>query len=196
MAKLTDFFTEVTLASQSIARKALLEDMGMSVLVATTNADESHQETDPSLAVQLLAERKLASYRQHHPVYKGAVLTCDTLVSCKDLLLGKASSRKEAKKQLTLFTNYSQVVHSGWALWYDNKIFVGNDQAKVIFKKLDEHSIEKYLDCGEWVGAAGSYRIQGQGKELVQSIEGDIATVIGLPLLQISAILQTNCARL
>ena len=87
-------------------------------------------------------------------------------------------------------------MHSGWALWFNDTLYDGFDEATVIFKPLDEQMIEEYLDLGEWRGAAGSYRIQERGKELVQGVKGDIATVIGLPLLQISEILADNCARL
>lgn len=196
MAKLDDFLPSVVLASQSIARKKLLEEMGLTVTVEPTRCDESHQETDPAKAVHLLALRKMEGYRSVHRRYEGAVLTCDTLVWCDGMLLGKPANRKEAKAQLQFQSAKAQSVHSGWALWFNDTLYDGFDEATVLFKDLDERTIEEYLDLGEWRGAAGSYRIQERGKELVQSIRGDIATVIGLPLLQISEILERNCARL
>lgn len=195
MARLHDFFTSVVLSSQSVARKRLLEEQGLVVAVDPTHCDEDHQETDPAKAVHLLAKRKMAEYRKDHPQYASVVITCDTLVSCEGKLIGKPANRKEAREQLGMFSDKAQVVHSGWALWFQNKVYDGCDEARVLFKALDETMIEAYLDLGEWEGAAGSYRIQERGKELVLSVEGDIATVIGLPLLQISEILNRNCAR-
>lgn len=189
MARLEDFFSSVVLASQSVARKRLLEDLGLRVVTEPTHCDESHQESDPATAVHLLARRKLQQYMSLHTQYEGVVITCDTLVSCEGLLIGKPENREEALTQLRLFNNKAQVVHSGWALWYQDKVYDGCDEALVLFKALDDETIEKYLDLGEWRGAAGSYRIQERGKELVERVEGDIATVIGLPLLQISEIL-------
>ncbi len=196
MAKLNDFFVSVVLASESVARKRLLEELGLEVSIEATHLDESHQEKDPAKAVHLLAKRKMEGYRAMHHTYEGAVITCDTLVSCDNMLLGKPHDRKEAKAQLQMLSNRSQKVHSGWALWFNDTLYDGFDEATVIFKALDEQMIEEYLDLGEWRGAAGSYRIQERGKELVESVQGDIATVIGLPLLQISEILASNCARL
>lgn len=196
MPRLNEFFTSVVLASKSVARKRLLEELGLTVTIEPTHCDESHQETDPAKAVHLLAKRKMEGYRSAHPDYEGAVITCDTLVSCGDMLLGKPSSREEAKAQLQMFSSKSQVVHSGWALWLNDRLYDGSDEATVLFKALDEKAIEEYLDLGEWRGAAGSYRIQERGKELVERVQGDIATVIGLPLLQISEIIACNCARL
>lgn len=195
MASLHDFFTSVVLASKSVARKKLLEEMGLRVTIEPTHCDESHQETDPAKAVHLLAKRKMAGYMSLHPQYEKAVITCDTLVFCEGQLIGKPADRAQAKEQLRMFSNKAQVVHSGWALWYENTLYDGSDAAQVLFKALDDTTIEKYLELGEWKGAAGSYRIQERGKELVQCVEGDIATVIGLPLLQISEILGRNCAR-
>lgn len=195
MAKLTDFFTSIQLASQSVARKKLLEDLGLHVTTETTHCDETHQESDPAKAVHLLARRKLEGYMQIHSHYEGVVITCDTLVSCEGMIIGKPADREEAKAQLLLFSGKSQKVHSGWALWFNDKVYDGFDEALVIFKPLDEKTIETYLDLGEWRGAAGSYRIQEEGKALIHSVQGDIATVIGLPLLQISEILANNCAR-
>lgn len=195
MARLNDFFTSVVLASKSVARKKLLEDLGMHVTIAATHCDESHQESDPAKAVHLLAKRKMAEYMKEHKQYEGVVITCDTLVSYEGMLIGKPDNREEAKAQLDLFSNKTQVVHSGWALWYQDRIYDGSDKAIVHFKLLDETAIEQYLNLEEWKGAAGSYRIQERGKELIQNVQGDIATVIGLPLLQISEILASNCAR-
>ena len=68
--------------------------------------------------------------------------------------------------------------------------------AVTVLTSMDEKTMEEYPDLGEWGGAAGSYRIQERGKELVEAVRGDIATVIGLPLMQISEILACDCARL
>ncbi|NBK24577.1 MAG: septum formation protein Maf [Spirochaetia bacterium] len=195
MARISDFFTSIVLASQSVARKRLLEENGISVTTEPTHCDESHQQADPAKAVHLLAKRKMAEYRKTHTQYEGPVITCDTLVSCEGMLIGKPEDRQEARDQLRLFSGKVQVVHSGWALWFQDTLYDGSDEAKVLFRVLDERTIEAYLELGQWRGAAGSYRIQERGKELVRSVEGDIATVIGLPLLQISEILACNCAR-
>ncbi|MDT4762866.1 Maf family protein [Sphaerochaeta sp. PS] len=195
MAILLDFFPSLVLASQSVARKRLLQEMGLEVSIEPTQCDESHQEGDPAKAVHLLAKRKLQAYLSTHAKVAVPILTCDTLVWCDGKLIGKPSCRQEAKEQLLLFSNKSQEVHSGWALWFNNRVYDGVDSATVLFKDLDEQQIERYLDLGEWEGAAGSYRIQERGKELVSKVEGDLNTVIGLPLLQISEILACDCAR-
>nr|WP_320130385.1 Maf family protein [uncultured Sphaerochaeta sp.] len=187
---------KLILASQSPARKKLLEDLGIIVSVSPTDCDESHGQEAPSDIVNLLARRKLDAFKAMHPLYTLPVLTCDTLVFCDGNLIGKAATRKEAFSQLASFCGKTQAVFSGWALWYRDKLYSDTDIAYVTFKQLNCKIIDDYLDTKEWIGAAGSYRIQGRGKELVSEIVGDFTTVIGLPLSQISEILGTNCARL
>lgn len=55
-------------------------------------------------------------------------------------------------------------------------------ESRVTFRELDNETIERYLASGEWRGRAGGYAIQGRGSSLVESIDGDVANVIGLPV--------------
>ena len=67
------------------------------------------------------------------------------------------------------------------------------DTASVFFKALNDEEISAYLDTNEWQGAAGGYRLQKTGYTLVERIEGDWTTVVGLPLKMIlDFILKTN----
>jgi len=189
---LADFATllpSLILASGSVARKALLESLGVQVRVHATGSDETHSETDPAKVTELLAKRKLATFREVHPSYEIPVLSCDTMISFQGSLIGKPKDRGEAFAQLSQFDGRKHEVHSGWALWYQDHLYSGTDLAVVCFKRLGEERIRSYLETGEWRGAAGSYRLQGAGRDLVERIDGDEATVIGLPLLQISEIL-------
>jgi septum formation protein len=170
----------------------LLENLGIEVTVMPTHCDESFEFTEPGKVVSSLALRKLEAFKQAHGYGMASVLCCDTLVFFEGKLVGKAESKEEAFSQLASFSGKTQSVHSGWALWYSNTLFSGSDTAYVTFKNLDEKTIEEYLDCNEWVGAAGSYRIQQRGGSLVSKVEGDFTTVIGLPLSQISEILLTT----
>ncbi len=86
---------------------------------------------------------------------------------------------------LKSLSNQNQTVYSAIAIIDDGKITTFSDSTKVIFKKLTDLQINEYLDTNEWVGKAGGYAIQGIGKCLVDQIEGDIETVIGLPVRMI-----------
>ena len=52
------------------------------------------------------------------------------------------------------------------------------------FKDIQDE-IDDYLSHDEWKGKAGAYAIQGEASKFVDHIEGDIDTVIGLPVKRI-----------
>jgi septum formation protein len=52
----------------------------------------------------------------------------------------------------------------------------------VAFRELDDETIGRYLDSGEWRGRAGGYAIQGLGSMLVDRLHGDFSNVVGLPV--------------
>jgi septum formation protein len=53
---------------------------------------------------------------------------------------------------------------------------------KVLFARLTDEMIDWYIGTGEWRGAAGGYRVQGQGARFIKSMVGLESTVIGLPV--------------
>lgn len=189
MADFATMFPSIILASGSIARKKLLQSEGVEVTVCPTNCDESHDDTDPAAVVLMLAKRKMQAYLASHAMGEKPVLSCDTLISFDGELIGKPIDKTHAHAQLSRFSGNSHTVYSGWALYYQNKLYSGTAETTVVFKQLDEEMIESYLENGEWKGAAGSYRLQETGRSLIESIIGDEDTIIGLPLSQISEIL-------
>ena len=56
------------------------------------------------------------------------------------------------------------------------------DESEVTFNKLTEEQIDEYIATGECFGKAGAYAAQGGGDALIQQIDGNVDTVIGLPV--------------
>ncbi len=56
------------------------------------------------------------------------------------------------------------------------------DESEVTFNKLSEEKIDEYVASEECFDKAGAYAAQGKGKALIQQIDGNIDTVIGLPV--------------
>ena len=61
--------------------------------------------------------------------------------------------------------------------------------AVVRMKPFDELVYDRYLGTRESLGKAGAYSIQGEGGDLVDSIDGDFTAVVGLPLRLVSQLL-------
>ena len=59
--------------------------------------------------------------------------------------------------------------------------YVDADETDVTFKPYDEKLVETYLATGDWHDKAGAYGIQSGAGPLVDHVEGDVETIIGLP---------------
>jgi septum formation protein len=64
------------------------------------------------------------------------------------------------------------------------------EESTVTFRVLTEEEIEAYVATGEPLDKAGSYAIQGEGRALVESFNGDYANIVGLPVDRLVMILQ------
>jgi nucleoside triphosphate pyrophosphatase len=58
----------------------------------------------------------------------------------------------------------------------------------VTFRQLDEELLDWYVGTGEWRGRSGGYAIQGEGKRLAVSVDGEVENVVGLPLSMLAAL--------
>jgi nucleoside triphosphate pyrophosphatase len=55
-------------------------------------------------------------------------------------------------------------------------------RSRVTFRELSLRRIERYVSTGEPLDKAGAYAIQGEGRRLVESYDGCLANITGLPL--------------
>lgn len=186
-----DGIKTIVLASASPARKKLLEEQGLKVLVRPTGCNEDCNLTDPAAVVTELATRKLRSWMDSadfDPTLPA--LACDTLISLNGQLIGKAHSEEEARNQIRAFSSNTHTVFSGYALYIDGTVFSGFDSTDVTFRKIEETELDVYIAGGTWKGAAGSYHIHGSADRFIERTQGSTATVIGLPLEKISDIIR------
>lgn len=179
------------LASSSPNRKALLEKGGIHVDTFAPEADESRIGDTPDEKVEGIAKRKIMAYISS-PAYdeNRLAIAADTLVLFGNELLGKPRDRNEADAILHMLSGNKQTVISAAAVKLPGRdAIIISDRADVIFRPLSDEEIEEYLDTGEWQGAAGGYRLQKTGYTLIDYIDGDWTTVVGLPLKKIIEII-------
>ena len=185
---------DIILASSSPNRKKLLEAGGTHVSVYVPEIDEERIGATPDDIVMSIARRKIEAYLAS-PAFDGSRLAvaADTLVLIGGQLLGKPGGDGEAAAMLSMLSGRTQTVISSAGLYIPKMgRMVISDEADVVFRPLSEEDIEAYADTGEWMGAAGGYRLQKTGFSLVERIDGDWTTVVGLPLL---AIMRASCRR-
>ncbi len=116
----------------------------------------------------------------------GAVLGADTAVVLDETtVLGKPADRDEARRMLSALASREHVVMTAVCLVGAEAVREFVDQTTVRFRPFGPAHLNWYLDRGEWHGRAGAYAIQGSGASLVERVEGDFTTVVGLPMAQL-----------
>ena len=157
----------LTLASSSENRRKMLEDAGITLRIYSPNIEEKKTGSSFSEILRNISRMKMENY-----------------ISFSGSLLGKPESRKEAFEMLSLFSSKAQEVITGITVYNKNSRSVRTESviSRVIFKSLSDDEINEYLDTGDYIGAAGAYRIQKNGYRLISRIEGSWSNVVGLPL--------------
>ncbi len=183
-AELVKRYPVIVLASSSPNRTSLLMSLGIKVINKPQDILELSNEREPRFIVRELALDKLKSYMDSKEFDSTLpALSADTLVCTDGHLAGKPKDREDAFKMLSSFSGKEQQILSGFALYLPGLDIINSyDITTVRFKPLSTDVINTYLDCGEYVGAAGGYKIQMKGFELMESIEGSFSNAIGLPL--------------
>ena len=139
--------------------------------------------------VQSFALGKAQSVARQEP---GAiVLGSDTVIELDHDVLGKPADLAEARAMLRRLAGRDHQVLTAVALVCSARAIdvVALSTAVVRMKPFDEQVHEHYLATEESLGKAGAYSIQGEGGDLVDSIDGDFPTVVGLPLRLVARLL-------
>ena len=175
------------LASSSPNRKALLEAGGSHVDVFIPSTDEEKSGSTPVQTVSRIADGKIKAYLSSSSYDPTRIaIAADTLVLIDGELLGKPSSEEDAWTMLRKLSGRTQTVISAAGVKLPGQdSIVLTDTADVVFRTLTDDEIGAYISTGEWQGAAGGYRLQKTGYRLVDRIDGDWTTVVGLPLKKI-----------
>ena len=118
------------------------------------------------------------------------VLGADTTVVIRDEILEKPTDASDALRMLQKLQGRTHQVVTSVALVADEVIHQATDVTNVMFRKLSDDFLEAYVGTGEPMDKAGAYGIQGFGAALVERIDGDFFSVMGLPLRLVLELLE------
>ena len=170
----------VVLASASPRRSELLAQIGMSFEVMPTDIDETeHPGEDPVSYVRRLAIEKAQAAQVDDGVI---VIAADTTVDLDGMILAKPSDDSDALRMLGLLAGRTHQVHTGMAIRYQGRVAAEVKTSLVTMKASDDQWLRWYVATGEPHGKAGAYGIQGAAAVFVDSVQGSVTNVIGLPL--------------
>jgi septum formation protein len=118
------------------------------------------------------------------------VLGADTTVVVRDEVLEKPADEADALRMLRKLQGRTHQVVTSVALVAGERVHQATDITNVVFRRLAEATLRDYVATGEPMDKAGAYGIQGYGAALVERIEGDFFSVMGLPVRLVLALLE------
>lgn len=172
------------LASSSRYRAELLRRLRLDFRQQAADIDETPQRGEaPAALAQRLAVQKAQAIALRNP--GSWVLGSDQVVAAGLKLLGKPGNRARAIAQLSLLSGKSVQFVTAVALVRDDEpARCALDTTVVRFRKLSRTEILRYVDAEPAFDCAGSFKCEGLGIALCESIEcRDPTALIGLPLI-------------
>jgi septum formation protein len=171
----------LVLASGSPRRRDILRQLGLDPEVRPADVDERLLAgEDPGEHVRRLAREKAARVLESET--DALVIGGDTIVVLDDEVLGKPTNADEAVAMLVSLAGRTHQVLSGIAVADAGRTVDALIRTSVRFRSFDRDTARRYVDTGEPMDKAGAYGIQGLGAALVEGVEGDYYSIVGLPV--------------
>ena len=184
---------KIILASKSKVRKEILDNNNIESLVVPSNVDEDivkisllKEKASPEIISKNLAELKAnkVSLKKTNEIVLGA----DSVIDLNGELISKPENRKEAMNILKKLNGQKHNLISSVCISKNNRmVWNFTDKAELTMKNFADSDLEKYLSkiSDEKLYAYNVYQIEGEGRKLFSSIEGDENTIMGLPVQKI-----------
>ena len=189
---------KIILASKSKVRKEILDKNNIKSFVVPSNVDEDivkisllNEKASPEIISKNLAELKAnkVSSKQSNEIVLGA----DSVIDLNGELISKPENREEAMKILKKLNGKSHHLISSVCISKNGSmIWNYTDKATLKMKNFSEDELKEYLSkiSDQALYAYNVYQIEGEGKNLFESIIGDEDTIMGLPIKKIKEYLE------
>lgn len=178
----------VILASASPRRRELLALIGIAHEVRPADIDESVMPDEaPVPHAERLARAKAHAVAESNP--HAVVIAADTIVVVDGDILGKPRDAAHAAAMLTRLAGREHTVVTAIAVARDAKTESAVERVQVTFRTLTHAEIAAYIATGEPLDKAGAYGIQGFGATIVERVDGDYFSVMGLGLRRLVELL-------
>ena len=184
---------KIILASKSEVRKEILDKNNIKCVVEPSNVDEEpvkesllKEQVSSEIISKNLAELKAnkVSMKKNDEIVLGA----DSVIDLEGELISKPESREEAMEILRKLNGKSHFLISSVCISKNGSmIWNYTDKAKLTMKNFTDDELRNYLSkiSDETLYAYNVYQIEGEGRSLFASIEGDEDTIMGLPVKKI-----------
>ena len=184
---------KIILASKSKVRKKILDENDILSEVKPSNVDEDivklsllKEKASPEMISKNLAELKANKVSSKYA--DNLVLGADSVIDFDGELISKPKDRKEALEILKKLNGKKHHLISSVCISKNGSmVWNHTDKALLTMKKMSEEELKKYLVkiSDEALYAYNVYQIEGEGRDLFSSIDGNENTIMGLPIEKI-----------
>ncbi len=182
----------IILASTSPYRARLLEQIGINFTAAAPEfVERDHRSSPPEQTARQFAEEKARSLSPQYP--NSLIIGSDQTASLENHILTKPGSVENACRQLQACSGKTVLFHTGLAVLnsQSGRLQLSVDTTTVKFRNLSSEAIERYITKELPLDCCGSFKIEGLGITLFESINGkDPNSLIGLPLIDLISALK------
>ncbi len=186
----------IILASKSPRRREFLERLGLKFeIIPAENPEDMSEYKNIKKLSKSLGEQKA---QEVFDKTKGnrLVIGSDSMVYVKGKLFGKPKTEEEGRQMLkALSGNWHKVLTSLCVLIEKDGVTKKYSQVfvvKVKFMKLTDSMITSYLQTGDYKDKAGSYGVQSVSSKFIEKVNGDYASIVGLPYCKLYQILNAE----
>ncbi len=181
----------ILLASTSIYRKQQLERLNIDFSTTAPNVDEEPLKQQGLDHITLSRELALLKARAVSSLYPDAiVIGGDQVASFGSEILSKPKTDERAFMQLTAMSGKEHRLLTSLAIIADGEEYLETTIAKMKMRSLTDAQIRRYIEIDEPLHSCGSYRLEGLGISLFESIDcEDYTSIIGIPLMWTAKIL-------
>ena len=185
---------KVILASKSLRRKELMDLLGIDYEIMVSEVDETLEE-----GLSFEEQSKRLGYIKAKAVFDKTagdriIIGSDTLVAKDGKLFGKPKDKQDVVNMINALKNNKHQVITSIAVLIqkDDKYeeYLDCDIADVYVSDMSDEEIEEWLSTGKAYDKAGAYAIQDEFAKFIDKIDGNYATIVGLPIHKVYKILK------
>jgi len=188
---MNNIMTKLVLGSTSPFRREILQRLGLPFDTAAPNVDEAQlPDESPQELVKRLSVAKAQAVASQFP--DALIIGSDQVAVIDDDILGKPGNHDRAVEQLRRASGRSVNFYTGLCLYNSRTKQHQLDVVsfEVVFRKLTDRQIERYLQREQPYNCAGSFKSEALGITLFEAMRGDDPTaLIGLPLIRLTSML-------
>ncbi len=191
------------LASTSRSRNNLLKNSDVKFIQLASFFDESliKEKNIKDLSLKLSFSKaeviknkiKEINLNENLKLTSVEILGCDSIFEFQGKAMGKPKDKKDAYQRWLEMSGSYGFLHTGHTLLFCElinnytKLILKKEvkktiSSKIVFAKLQNKEISKYVDSLEPLNCAGGFALEGKGGKFIEKIDGCFSNVMGLSL--------------